>query len=83
MRKQYNGLDVLKFIMALAVIMIHVQPNNHSANLTELTSPLLSIAVPVFFVISSMLIFSKLGGVFGLVEILQTSWLAIFQLANY
>lgn len=43
MKKQYNGLDLLKFLMALAVIMIHVKPNQHSAVLNALFAPLLSI----------------------------------------
>lgn len=62
MKKQYNGLDLLKFVMALFVIMIHVAPNQHSETLLTLFIPLMSIAVPVFFVISSVLIFSKLNG---------------------
>lgn len=32
--KTYNGLDLLKFIMALFVVMIHVKPNSHSEILT-------------------------------------------------
>ena len=62
MKKQYNGLDFLKFIMALFVIMIHVKPNQHSEILTTIFSPLMSIAVPLFFVIGSVLIFNKLDG---------------------
>ena len=58
-KKQYNAIDLLKFIMALFVVMIHVKPNVHSELLTTLFDPLLSIAVPVFFVISSVLVFSK------------------------
>ena len=45
--KTYNGLDLLKFIMALFVV------------------PILSIAVPIFFVLSSVLIFKKLTNVNG------------------
>lgn len=62
MKKNYNGLDLLKFIMALMVVMIHVKPNAHSLFLTTVFSPLMSISVPVFFVVSSVLLFSKLGG---------------------
>lgn len=57
--KTYNGLDLLKFIMALFVVMIHVKPNVHSDILTTVFNPILSIAVPVFFVLSSVLIFKK------------------------
>lgn len=62
MKKNYNGLDLLKFIMALMVVMIHVKPNAHSLFLTTVFSPLMSISVPVFFVVSSVLLFSQLGG---------------------
>ena len=58
--KTYNGLDLLKFIMALFVVMIHVKPNVHSEILTTVFNPILSIAVPIFFVLSSVLIFKKL-----------------------
>lgn len=63
--KTYNGLDLLKFIMALFVVMIHVKPNVHSEILTTIFNPILSIAVPVFFVLSSVLIFKKLTNVNG------------------
>ena len=61
MKHQYNGLDLLKFVMALMVVMIHVKPNVHSELLTDIFEPLLSIAVPMFFIISSVLLFSKLN----------------------
>ena len=63
--KTYNGLDLLKFIMALFVVMIHVKPNVHSEILTTVFNPILSIAVPIFFVLSSVLIFNKLTIFFG------------------
>ena len=62
MKKQFNAIDLLKFVMAIFVVMIHVKPNTHSELLTMMFSPFMSIAVPVFFVVSSMLIFSKLNG---------------------
>ena len=63
--KTYNGLDLLKFIMALFVVMIHVKPNVHSEILTTVFNPILSIAVPIFFVLSSVLIFNKLTNIGG------------------
>ena len=63
--KTYNGLDLLKFIMALFVVMIHVKPNSHSEVLTMMFDPILSIAVPIFFVLSSVLIFNKLTKING------------------
>lgn len=62
MKKQFNAIDLLKFVMAMFVVMIHVKPNTHSEVLTMMFSPFMSIAVPVFFVVSSMLMFSKLNG---------------------
>lgn len=86
--KTYNGLDLLKFIMALFVVMIHAKPNAHSEILTTVFNPILSIAVPIFFVLSSVLIFKKLtntktGGVTPLIRyckrlsILYFCWLII------
>lgn len=86
--KTYNGLDLLKFIMALFVVMIHVKPNSHSEILTMMFDPILSIAVPIFFVLSSVLIFNKLtktngGGYAPLIKysrrlsILYICWLII------
>ena len=62
LKKTYNAIDVLKFIMALLVIMIHVKPNVHCEFLQHFFSPLMSISVPCFFIISSVLLFSKLNG---------------------
>ena len=59
-KKIYYGLDLLKFLMALMVVMIHVKPNTHSELLTAFFNPLMGLAVPTFFLISSYLIFSKL-----------------------
>ena len=63
--KAYNGLDLLKFIMALFVVMIHVKPNAHSEILTAMLNPIMSVAVPIFFVLSSVLLFNKLMKVNG------------------
>lgn len=82
---QYNSIDLLKFIMALLVVMIHVQPNRHSETLSEIFNNLTSIAVPVFFVISSMFVFHKVnGGHFCLLSyckrigLLYLCWFLIF-----
>lgn len=81
--KTYNGLDLLKFIMALFVVMIHVKPNSHSEVLTMMFDPILSIAVPIFFVLSSVLIFNKLtkingGGTLRLLSIVDVCLYCIF-----
>lgn len=67
------------------VIMIHVKPNEHCQFLASLFKPLQSIAVPIFFVISSVLLFRKLngGGNSGVLKyikrigLLYLSWLVI------
>lgn len=80
--KTYNGLDLLKFIMALFVVMIHVKPNVHSDILTTVFNPILSIAVPIFFVLSSVLIFNKLtnfgGGTLRLSDTVNVYLYCIF-----
>lgn len=63
MNKQYNGLDLLKFVMALMVVMIHVKPNVHSELLTGIFKLLLSIT-------------GKMGLFCGFVgDVLVTNWL--------
>lgn len=61
-KKVYYGLDLLKFIMAFIVVMIHVKPFPAGTVLYSAFSPLLAVAVPVFFVISAFLLFSKIYG---------------------
>ena len=61
-KKVYYGLDLLKFIMAFIVVMIHVKPFPAGTVLYSAFSQLLAVAVPVFFVISAFLLFSKTYG---------------------
>ena len=58
-KKVYYGLDLLKFIMALAVVAIHVKPFETSSVLSSISKPWTSAAVPVFFLISAFLLFNK------------------------
>ncbi len=51
--KSYNSVDILKLILAVFVMMIH------SALDKTVISPLLRIAVPLFFIISSYFFFAK------------------------
>lgn len=51
--KEYNSIDILKFILSIFVLMIHSEIDK------TVISPLLRIAVPLFFVISAYLFFSK------------------------
>ena len=52
--KEYNSLDILKFILSIFVLIIHSEIDK------TVISPLLRIAVPIFFVISGYLFFSKI-----------------------
>lgn len=54
------GLDILKFAMALLVVAIHAEAVNDISGIYEVTLPLISCAVPVFFVISAYLVFRKI-----------------------
>ncbi len=58
-KKVYVGIDLLKFIMALMIVAIHVDPFAKNIWLSNIFQPLKDIAVPVFFIISSFLLFSK------------------------
>ena len=54
-RKEYNFIDILKFVLAVLVLLIH-------SNLDRtITSPLLRIAVPMFFIISAYFFFRKIA----------------------
>ena len=63
MKTNFNGLDLLKFLMALVVVMIHVKPNEPSEPLNLVFTPLIKVSVPLFFVISSFLFFLKLNSI--------------------
>ncbi len=63
-KKSFNGLDLLKFILALIVVMIHVKPNELSSTLTTLFAPLINVAVPLFFMVSSFLFYLKMAPVY-------------------
>lgn len=57
--KQLPGLDVLKFCMALLVVSIHAKLFKEIGWLFDFVHPLKHTAVPVFFVVSSYLFFSR------------------------
>lgn len=58
-KKQFAGLDVLKFCMALLVVSIHARLFKEIGWLYDFVHPLKYSAVPIFFVISSYLFFSR------------------------
>lgn len=53
-RKKYNLIDIVKFILAIFIMIIH------SGIDKTVISPVLRIAVPLFFIISAYFLFSKL-----------------------
>lgn len=58
-KKQYYSLDILKIVLTLLVVAIHINPFNSLDAMDYVRYPLILIAVPMFFCISSFLFFSK------------------------
>ena len=52
-KRTYNSIDILKIILALFVVVIH------SGIDKTVLAPVLRIAVPLFFIISSYFFFTK------------------------
>lgn len=61
-KKNYYGIDLLKFIMAVCVVAIHTQPlySIQSIVVQRLFDTITSLAVPYFFSVSGFLLFSKI-----------------------
>lgn len=61
-KKNYYGIDLLKFIMAVCVVAIHTQPlySIQSIVVKRLFDTITSLAVPYFFSVSGFLLFSKI-----------------------
>lgn len=61
-KKNYYGIDLLKFIMAVCVVAIHTQPlySVQSIVVQRLFDTITSLAVPYFFSVSGFLLFSKI-----------------------
>lgn len=59
-RKQNDTYDVTKFVLAIFVTMIHLISFGRLGNLGKLPFPILRLAVPLFFMLSSYFFFSKL-----------------------
>ena len=49
MKKLYSGLDILKFICAIAIVCAHTEGLNDYNIAMSLVGPLLVSAVPLFF----------------------------------
>lgn len=61
-KKEYYGVDLLKFIMAIFVVAIHTQPfyGVESVIVQRVFNMITSLAVPYFFAVSGFLLFSKI-----------------------
>ena len=61
-KKNYYGIDLLKFIMAVCVVAIHTQPlyDIQSTVVQRLFDTITSLAVPYFFSVSGFVLFSKI-----------------------
>lgn len=60
-RREYNSIDLMKFICSLLIVAIHARPLNSYSLLADyvLTHWLARIAVPFFFIASGYLLFMK------------------------
>lgn len=56
--RHFDSLDLLKFVLSLMVVLIHVNPFPSTA--MPYIMPVLRLAVPLFFVISSFFFFRKI-----------------------
>ena len=60
MKEKHDSIDLLKFVLSLCVIAIHVPPIRGGYEVLRL---ICRLAVPLFFIISSFLLFAKLDGI--------------------
>ena len=59
-KKIIVGFDLLKFLMSMMIVAIHTKAFFDVDIIRRLTAPLLNAAVPVFFILSSFFLFSKM-----------------------
>ena len=62
--RQYNAIDIMKFIMSFLVVMIHkpiFSPEHPFAKYIS-EEVIAALAVPFFFIVSSFLCFKKMNG---------------------
>lgn len=62
MDKNYNVIDVMKFVMAIFVVAIHTHPENSIVNpiILNIINSIYSLAVPFFFVASGFFVYNKI-----------------------
>ncbi len=61
MKKIYTSIDTTKFILSLLIVTLHLNP--FGERLGWIRFPITRIAVPIFFIISSFLLFNKITAV--------------------
>ena len=61
MRKTYTSIDIAKFLLSLLIVVLHLNPFGEQFGWVRF--PITRIAVPVFFMISSFLLFIKMTDV--------------------
>lgn len=61
--KEYKGLDIMKFVMAIVVVAIHTRPEMsfNSSLARQIFEAIYSLAVPFFFIASGFLLFRKIS----------------------
>jgi len=66
-KRQYNSIDLFKFILSFAVVAIHTKPliNSTNAVIPNICESIFSLAVPFFFLASGYLLAVKMEYPFG------------------
>ena len=61
--KEYKGIDIMKFVMAIVVVAVHTRPEMsfRSSVLKQIFDGMYYIAVPYFFMASGFLLFRKIS----------------------
>lgn len=61
--KEYKGLDIMKFVMAIVVVAVHARPEMaiNSSVVRQIIDAIYSLAVPFFFMASGFLLFRKIS----------------------
>lgn len=61
--KQYESFDVLKFVLSISVVAIHIDPllNFSGTFIYDIYRSLISLSVPVFFIMTGFLISNKMS----------------------
>lgn len=61
-KKQYDSLDLLKFVCSILIVFLHLNPFSKEGEFYYFSRALVSIGVPIFFVLSGFFFFRKSKG---------------------